>query len=279
MKPYILLIILISLLVFTACGNSWDSTSETEPVLIEMETNFGTLIIQLYDETPHHRDNFKTLVSEGFYDSLQFHRIIEHFVVQGGDPDTRNLPLSEIDGLGGLDYTIPAEFHPDLFHKRGAVGAARSDNPERESSSTQFYFVQGRVATDSLMAVADSRINHWLAQYHVRMIPEFAALEDSASVLREAGQIEEADKLLTEFRQIVEEFDDFERYVIPGEHEKVYRTIGGIPHLDQNYTVFGEIIEGLEVMDAMAAVETNENDRPIPEVRLLRARVVNGNNR
>lgn len=279
MKPYTLLIILVSLLVFSACDNSGDSTSETEPVLIEMKTNFGTLIIQLYDQTPLHRDNFKTLVSEGFYDSLQFHRIIEYFVVQGGDPDTRYLPLSEIDGLGGLDYTIPAEFHPALFHKRGAVGAARSDNPKRESSSTQFYFVQGRVATDSLMAVADTRINQWLAQYHVRMIPEFAAIEDSAFVLREQGRIEDADQLIAEFRQIVDNFEDFERYVIPKEQQEVYRSMGGIPHLDQNYTVFGEIIEGLEIMDAMAAVQTNENDRPIPEVRILRASVVAGTDR
>jgi cyclophilin family peptidyl-prolyl cis-trans isomerase len=278
MKQFVPFVILAVFTIFTACSNSGEPHSDAAPVLIEMETNYGTILIRLYDETPLHRDNFKTLVSEGFYDSLQFHRIIENFVVQGGDPDTRYLPLSEIDGLGGLEYTIPAEFHPKLFHKRGSLGAARSDNPERESSSTQFYFVQGRVANDSLLAVADTRINQWIAQYQVRKIPEYAALEDSAATLWEAGLTSAAEELMAEFRQKVDGFDDFERYVIPDNHIEVYRTIGGIPHLDQNYTVFGEVIEGMDVIDRMAAVETNELDRPIPEIRLIRASVVGEDN-
>lgn len=179
-------------------------------------TNYGNITVVLFDETPKHRDNFIKLVKEKFYDSLLFHRVIKGFVIQGGDPTSKNASDTALLGEGDLGYTIPAEFNPKYFHKKGMLAQARDNNPEKASSACQFYIVQGKLANDSTFIKAK---------------------------IRTGNETPEANK-------------------------KVYRKIGGIPHLDMNYTIYGEVIKGIKIVDKIAAVETDKNDRPLKTVRI-----------
>ncbi|MCQ2298260.1 MAG: peptidylprolyl isomerase [Bacteroidales bacterium] len=177
------------------------------------------MLVKLYNETPLHRDNFLKLVGKGFYDGLLFHRVINHFMIQGGDPDSRSAKPGQMLGEGGLGYTVPAEFNPLLFHKKGVLAAARlsdQENPEKASSSCQFYLVQGQVFDEAKLQMLKDR-------YGVSLTPE---------------QIE------------------------------AYKTIGGTPHLDGSYTVYGEVVEGLDVIDKIAAVPTDKMDRPLEDVKM-----------
>ncbi len=190
--------------------------------MVQVTTDFGIMVIKLYDSTPKHRDNFIKLVKEGVYDSLLFHRVIEGFMIQGGDPLSKYADSTEMLGTGdipGVDM-IPAEFGPNYMHKKGALAAARTNNPEKASSNCQFYIVQGRIAND-----------------------------------------EELNNIECEMRKQNPAFyySDAQR--------KVYNTIGGTPFLDQNYTVFGEVIKGLDVIDKIALVAKDENDRPLKNIR------------
>jgi cyclophilin family peptidyl-prolyl cis-trans isomerase len=199
---------------------------------VEMTTTMGTLVLRLSDSTPLHRDNFLLLVKKGYYDSLLFHRVIQYFMIQSGDPDSKDghpgKPLSQ-GGRGGPGYTIPAEFRASLFHKKGALAAARigdDSNPTRASSGSQFYIVQGKPFTEKGL--------------------------DSVEVSRLKSR------------------------KIPREQRAVYESVGGAPHLDQNYTVFGEVIRGMEVIDSIAAVPTSGRplDRPMKDVRILKMKLV-----
>lgn len=185
---------------------------------VKIVTNKGEGVIKMYNETPQHRDNFVKLVKEGFYQDLLFHRVIEHFMIQGGDPNSKDAAPGQRLGSGGLDYRVPAEFHPDLFHKKGVLAAARDNNPEKASSSTQFYLTQGRKFSSAGL--------------------------DSLETLRLGGR------------------------KIPAAHRAVYEQLGGVPHLDQNYTVYGEMVQGLELIDAIAAVETDASDRPLVDEKM-----------
>jgi cyclophilin family peptidyl-prolyl cis-trans isomerase len=184
--------------------------------VIEITTDFGVMKVRLYDETVKHRDNFIKLASQGFYDSTLFHRVIKNFMIQGGDPDSKRAKPGQALGSGDIGYTIPAEFNDSLFHKKGALAAARDNNPAKASSGCQFYIVQGRVFTDAELNIMESRMGS-----------KFSANQ-----------------------------------------RKIYTTIGGTPHLDKNYTVFGEVIEGLDVLDKIAAVKTLPGDRPETDVRM-----------
>jgi cyclophilin family peptidyl-prolyl cis-trans isomerase len=197
---------------------------------VEMVTTEGTIVLRLYDSTPMHRDNFLRLVKSGYYDSLLFHRVIKNFMIQGGDPDSKRAEAGKHLGEGGPDYTIPAEFRPTLFHKKGALAAAREGddvNLARASSASQFYIVQGKTFTDGQL--------------------------DTVEMKRLKG------------------------YKIPASHRQVYKTLGGTPHLDQTYTVFGEVVNGLDVVDKIASTETAKGeggDRPLKDVRILKAKLI-----
>ncbi len=191
-----------------------------EKVLIK--TSKGNITILLYNETPLHQSNFLKLVNEGFYDSLLFHRVIKGFMIQGGDPKSKNADISTPLGSGGPGYTIPAEFNQKFIHKKGALAAARRGgpgNPAKESSGSQYYIVQGKVITDSELDQKQLSLQ--------RVRPEF-------------------------------------RY--SPEQREIYKTIGGTPQLDMDYTVYGEVIEGLEVIDSIADVTTAKGNRPIEDV-------------
>lgn len=241
---------------------------------VEMVTDHGTLVIELYNEAPLHRDNFIKLAKEGVYDSVLFHRVIDSFMIQSGDPDSKNAKPGDTLGNGGLDYKVDAEFKPNLFHKKGVLAAARDGNLERASSSTQFYIVDGKVFNDSLLDKAQGRINEWLAQHYFKNDPSSKSLLDSLQLAMDNEDEDQYELYSDSISSMAKSYTNFDAYTIPEEHRKIYKTIGGTPHLDQNYTVYGEVVEGLEVIDAIAAVTTGEFDRPVVDVRVLSVKVL-----
>lgn len=244
------------------------------PVKVEMVTNYGTITLRLYDETPLHRDNFIKLVEAGTYDSLLFHRVIRDFMIQGGDTQSKYADSVSRLGSSDLPYQVPAEIVPGLFHKKGVLAAARTNNPQRASSSTQFYIVQGKIQNDSLLAHNEGRINKMLARHYGINDPANKPLIDSLEMARTQKDSVLTKELDQRLNSILDNYWNFEKYSIPEDHRQVYKTIGGTPHLDQNYTVFGEVISGLEVVDSIAAVETNSQDRPLKEVRIIKMRIL-----
>ncbi|MHA7130714.1 peptidylprolyl isomerase [Algoriphagus namhaensis] len=264
----------IPFLFISMCCLGSPSFSFAEQTKVEMVTTHGTIVVKLYDETPLHRDNFIKLVQDGVYDSLLFHRVMEGFMIQAGDIKSKNAAPDERLGSTDLGYMVPAEIRPDLFHKRGALAAARNDNPTRASSSTQFYLVQGIVHGDSLLDYEEGRINTRLIQHAMRNDAELKPLFDSLSAASKRRDGDLVSKISSQLDSIAAGYSKIERYTIPEAHRRVYKEIGGKPHLDQNYTVFGEIISGLEVVDRIAAVETDGRDRPIGDVRILRMRIL-----
>jgi cyclophilin family peptidyl-prolyl cis-trans isomerase len=183
---------------------------------VRIKTSYGECIIRLYNETPKHRDNFIKLVKQGFYNGTLFHRVIQNFMIQGGDPDSKKAKPGDELGNGDVGYTVPAEFRDSLFHKRGVLAAARDDNPAKASSGCQFYIVEGKRFTDDKL--------------------------DTLEQTRLKGR------------------------KIPAWQREYYKSVGGAPHLDQNYTVYGEVVTGIDMVDHIAALKKNENDRPLEDV-------------
>ncbi|MBQ9417028.1 MAG: peptidylprolyl isomerase [Bacteroidales bacterium] len=214
----------LSLFLFPQSADSQNKT-EAKGTRVALETNYGKIVVLLYNDTPKHRDNFLKLVKNGTYDGLLFHRVIRNFMIQGGDPDSRTAKAGQPLGSGTLGYTIPAEFRANHFHKKGALCAARQGdnvNPKRESSASQFYIVQGNVWNIQQLNMMEQQMGkHFTA-----------------------------------------------------EQRKVYTTLGGTPHLDGEYTVFGEVVEGMEVVDRIASVSCDRMDRPIEDVRIKKATVI-----
>lgn len=241
---------------------------------VKLVTNYGEIVLQLYDETPLHRDNFIKIINNHILDSVLFHRVIQNFMIQAGDINSKHAQPGDTLGDGDLPYTVPAEITTELFHKKGVLAAARDDHPERASSSTQFYIVQGKIFTDSLLDAAETRINGWLAQYYIKHDPAYKNQFDSLNAAFENKDHETFARINTNFRELAKGYSQFDPYKIPEAHRVVYKTIGGTPHLDQNYTVFGEVVSGLEVVDSIAAVQTNSQDRPMMDVRILHIEIL-----
>lgn len=237
-------------------------------------TDSGVIKIRLYNETPLHRDNFLKLVKDQYYDNLLFHRVIQNFMIQGGDPDSRNAKPSVLLGEGGPGYTIPAEFNTKLFHKKGVLAAAREsdmDNPSRESSGSQFYIVQGRVYTDTLLKVQAKRITKMKLFNEVINRKENKALLERYKVHAKEGLVDSI-KYINDIinKQVELELPNVKPYTFTEEQIKAYTTIGGTPHLDNSYTVFGEVYEGLEVLDEIAAQKVDKNSRPLTDIRIIK---------
>lgn len=252
-------------------------TVSTSNNMVKLQTTHGDIRLKLYDQTPKHRDNFIKIVNDGVLDSLLFHRVIREFMIQGGDTESKFARAGDTLGSNDLPYMVPAEMHPYLFHKKGALAAARGDTPERESSSTQFYIVQGKVYNDSLLDRAQNRINEWLAQYYIKHDRNYKPKLDSLTSAMDNEDWDTFSRLNKDFRVLAREYKDFEPYLIPEAHRKVYKTAGGTPFLDQNYTVFGEVVSGLEVVDSIAKEPTDGMNRPIKDVRILNATIVEEN--
>ncbi len=243
---------------------------------VEITTTKGTIVLRLSDKTPGHRNNFIRLVKTSFYDSILFHRVIKGFLIQTGDPRTKpSVPANT------ASYTIPAEFDPELFHKRGAVNAARTGeevNPLQASSGTQFTMIQGKVFTDSMLDATEKRVTRMNAYKLVLQDPANKGLLDK---LREYGVARDTNsaKLV---RAEIDTLTSRKMAVIPPyrfspEHRQVYKTIGGAPHLDGNYVVFGEVIAGMNVVDSIASSATNR-ERPLQDVRIVQARMIKRSN-
>jgi len=204
---------------FVSCSTTRSNIGGKKTAIVKIETDSGTMIAKLYNQTPLHRDNSLKLVKQHFYDGLLFHRVIKDFMIQGGDPESKNAAPGTLLGDGGLKYTIPPEFDSALYHKKGAIAMARESddvNRKKESSSTQFYIVEGKPVTDEQM-------DSWEQRFKIK---------------------------------------------IPENHRQVYRTEGGAPFLDMNYTVFGQVISGLNVIDKIANVAKDENNRPLKDIKM-----------
>lgn len=220
MNNYFIFFLLLTTLV--AC--------KTKSTYVQLSTTKGDIVLKLYDETPLHQENFVKLVKDGYFDGVLFHRVIDEFMIQSGDPDSKNAKPKERLGNGGPDYKIDAEFNDSLFHKRGALGAARDNNPKKSSSGSQFYIVEGKKWTDV-----------------------------------------ELDKIIEKTK--VDE-DDSHTLTLSEEQREYYKEIGGTPFLDQNYTVFGEVVRGMEVVDAISDVSTDRYDRPVEDVKINKATII-----
>ena len=245
---------------------------------ILITTNYGIIKIKLYNETPLHRDNFIKLVKAHYYDSLLFHRVIQKFMIQGGDPDSKKSTAGATLGEGGPGYTIPAEINRKLFHKKGVLAAAREsdlDNPTQASSGSQFYIVQGKVFTDSLLQTQAIRITkRTLFNYFINLPENKHYLDDYKRYVK-LENIDSTKYINDIFDAKVEkELPNVAQYKFTPEQVKAYTTIGGTPALDNTYTVFGEVYEGLEIVDLIASQKTDRNARPLDDVRIISAAII-----
>lgn len=237
---------------------------------IKISTSLGDITVRLYDDTPIHRDNFLKLASEGYYNGTLFHRVIRDFMIQGGDPDSKGAPAGKQLGVGGPDYTLQAEPMPHLFHKRGALCAARLGdevNPNRESSGSQFYIVWGSVYNPSQLKQMEKQMKqnqvavtfNGLVSYHKEEIMNMRRNRDRAGL--QAMQ-----------EQLLKEAEDICKANPAGfteEQVQAYTTVGGTPHLDGQYTVFGEVTDGLGVVEKIQGVKTLRGDRPCDDVKVI----------
>ena len=275
-----ILLICLAFIALTACsaGSKKQTNHHMENekrTLVKLETTMGNITVALYNETPKHRDNFIKLVKEGVYDSTLFHRVIKQFMIQAGDPDSKNASDTAMLGSGDVGYTIPAEFNPKFFHKKGVLAAARQGddvNPEKASSGCQFYIVTGRKFTEPQLLGMENKINEQheealfdsLARQHMKEIYKMRKAGDNA------GLLELQDTLEAQARELA---DKEEKFRFTPEQIKVYSTVGGAPHLDGSYTVFGEVTEGMEVVDNIEIAKTNRADRPVENIRILKASI------
>lgn len=263
---FLLIPVFLFLTIMQACSG------EKKDYLITIKTAMGDVKIILFDETPKHKDNFIKLAEDGFYDSLLFHRVIDQFMIQTGDPDTKGAEKGARLGNGGPGYKVPAEFIPDLIHEKGAVAAARQGdniNPKKESSGSQFYIVQGKTYTEEQLT--ESRVDlQRLYRYFGNLIERssFQELKATCMQLQQEQRIPELQALILSMKDTVEQEYDVELDLKPMSEKQieVYTTVGGVPHLDGEYTVFGKVIDGLDVVDKIAAVKTDGADRPLDDI-------------
>lgn len=283
--------VLAVMLLLNACARSTEAnnteippqeemtepTPDTASVKVLVKTTEGNFTVLLYGDTPKHRDNFVRLVKEGYYDSTLFHRVIKEFMVQAGDPDSKNAPKGAMLGSGGPDYKIDAEIvYPRHFHKRGALAAARQGdqvNPMKQSSGSQFYIVTGKKFTDSQI----DQLGAGLKNKQMQSVFNRLAMDHRDSIIDmqrngdRAGLQALQDSLIKQTEAEVAKMD------APGltpEMREAYKTVGGAPHLDGDYTVFGEVIDGMDTVDRIEKAQTDGNDRPKEDVRILSMKIL-----
>ncbi|MBL7918484.1 MAG: peptidylprolyl isomerase, partial [Bacteroidia bacterium] len=266
----------IRVLVLLACTGYLSLKGQTlSKETIVLETDLGTIKLKLYEETPLHKANFLKLVNQGLYDSLLFHRVINGFMIQGGDPKSKTAKESDTLGNGEIGYTIPAEINEKLIHKKGTLCAAREGddiNPKFESSACQFYLVQGKVRSPEELKKYEDRINKTKFNNAARAVmksEQGKLLKTQYDKLKLENKTDSAAIINSELEALIKtENSKKPEYKFSEFQQKTYTSIGGTPHLDGTYTVFGEVIEGIEIIDKIAAVKTNSLDRPIKNVRM-----------
>ena len=273
MKKWGIFVMIICMFAGGSCGNSKEQQNEN---LYVIRTQSGNITIMLHEETPEHKNNFEKLVNENFYEGLLFHRGIPGFMIQGGDPESKTARPGDRLGGGSLDYTLPAEISDKYYHKRGAVAAARRggpSNPEKRSSATQFYIVQGRIFSegqlDSMEMVKNNQIKNELMREHFvaaeQQLQQFREKNDESGFNIEIARLREQVDSLFEAGNMAFKFSP--------EQRKVYSTVGGYPSLDGEYTVFGEVVEGMDVIEKITSAETDTNDRPLKDIEMKIERI------
>jgi len=263
-------IALFCLVLLTSCARR----NDMEPV-IKFKTTEGNFTVRLYPETPKHRDNFVKLVESGYYNGVLFHRVIADFMIQAGDPESRNAGKNKMLGSGDVKYTIPAEIvYPKYYHKKGALAAARQgddENPERVSSGAQFYVVKGHVFNDEQLNALEQknklRIENELVQKEMKLKKN--ELEKFVTEHNELKMKELKDSIIT---MVENQMIQNPVWKFTEQQRNDYKTIGGTPHLDGQYTVFGEVIDGIEIVSNISKVKTGKLDRPLENVRILEAK-------
>lgn len=261
------IVFFIFLMACYSCGTGSRSNREADVVI---KTEWGQIRIKLYEKTEEHKRNFEKLVQEGFYDGLLFHRVIKDFMIQGGDPESKSAVPGQRLGGGGPDYTLPAEILPEYFHKRGVLAAARRggpSNPEKRSSASQFYIVEGRIFSEGELDTLEMNKNQQIVNDLIR--------EHIMAVQEEMGHLRQSDPdafnlKLAEIREKADSLVESRgmRFRFTPEQREIYTTIGGYPSLDGDYTVFGEVVEGMDVVEKISAVQTDRNDRPEQDIRM-----------
>lgn len=259
------------LLLLLMLGVSVSACGAKKYKFVVMETNLGTIKIKLYESTPKHSENFLKLSEEHHYDSLLFHRVIKDFMIQGGSSDSRNAAKSKMVGVSEPGYTIDAEIRPEYFHKKGAVAAARQGddvNPEKKSSGEQFYIVHGKTYTDEELDAMEQR-KLFTAKNELGTKLYTPKKEEHRKYLM-SGQRAKADSLINSINaEIEKQFADYKGHIIPEDVRTIYKTVGGTPFLDGDYTVFGEVVEGFDIVDKIAAQKVGAGDRPEQDVIIL----------
>lgn len=257
--------------ILIAC---WGCGEKNAEQLVEMTTSCGTIVVKLYDETPRHRDHFMQMVRDSVYDGMLFHRVIADFMIQAGDPASKTAGAGELLGEESAGAMVDAEFVSGLFHKKGVLAAAREGdnvNPTRKSSGSHFYLVQGKVYTAEELPARVERINESRKQAIYNGLIDANRVEFDSLQLK--VDLEGMDRLTARLTAECEALFEKERLELSPEQVAAYTTVGGTPHLDGYYTVFGEIVEGMEVLEQISAVKTDRFDRPLKDVRITQCRI------
>jgi cyclophilin family peptidyl-prolyl cis-trans isomerase len=267
MKNVFIIAILAVLLV--AC------TSKPKETLVSITTPYGEIIVKLYDSTIKHKENFTKLADVGYFNGTLFHRVIQDFMIQGGDPGSKNAMPGALLGEGDTNYTIPFEYVPSYLHKRGAFAAARESddvNPLKASSASQFYIVKGKVFTNDELDAVELKVERRTKQYIMMDLLKKEGKEDELKAFRQMTDKRDTAnirQIINKYRNAVEaQYMRTKPFKLSEEQRRVYTTVGGTPHLDGAYTVFGEVVSGMEIVDQIAAVQTDTNDRPVQDIRV-----------
>ena len=287
MKRYLFLSIVLAVFTLMSCSaNNAENANgaiaaakgkqDNKMTKVKLETTYGNIVVELYNETPQHRDNFIKLVKEGYYDGVLFHRVIKDFMIQTGDGNSKTAGPDTSLGDGDPGYTIEAEFvYPKYFHKRGALAAARTGdqvNPERRSSGSQFYIVTGKIyGSDELKAMTQRMADVKKQDIFRRLVTEN---REKIEQLQQAQDNAGLQELQNELIQLTEAEAAQTPFAMTDEQIDAYTSIGGTPHLDGQYTVFGEVIEGMDVVDKIQNVTTGRMDRPTVDVKIIKANIV-----
>lgn len=241
--------------------------------MVRLDTSFGPVTLRLFADTPGHAENFRKLVAEGYYDGVLFHRVIKEFMIQTGDPDSKDAPAGKMLGSGGPDYKLDAEIvYPRHFHHRGALAAARQGdevNPEKQSSGSQFYIVTGRKFTAGQLDTMERQLTLGRAQAIFNRLA--SEQHDSIMAMRRNRDREGLMKLQEELAAKAKAEAAASPFRFTPEQREAYVTVGGAPHLDGEYTVFGEVVDGMDVVDKIEQVATSRGDRPVDDVKIIKA--------
>jgi len=272
MRKSIYLVFIAMLIMSESCA-----VKKNTGTLVRFETTYGDITVRLYPETSKHRDNFVKLVNKGFYNGVLFHRVIAGFMIQAGDPGSKTARLGVLLGAGDVGYTVPAEFiYPRYFHKRGALAAARESddtNPLKASSGCQFYIVEGKTFSDyGLDSIETSKKEKLEVRLFQQLVNKRQGEVNRFQSERNQSKLDGLrDSILTVVRADMEKTKS---YKLTPQQRTDYKTLGGTPHLDGEYTVFGEVTEGLDIVERISKARTGQNNRPVEDIKVLKAEII-----